>query len=371
MSERDVLRSVTARARWKTIGRRGLMAGVAALVGGAMAKTAPAAPAHADDGSDLVIGQFNVGHTTTELGFDLTASTSPVFKVSDVHSATCVYGVSLLPGGGGTGARGDSVTGVGVHGISESNDGVRGQSTSGVGVHGLSESSDAITGKAKQGAGVVGQSDTGAGVVGKTASNVSPAISGQGGAAGAGVLGFVDTGTGVEGRANGTGVGVMARAHAGIGLIALNEAEGGTAGLFFGNVTIKGGLKASVKNAIVQFPDGSQRLLTCVESPEVWFEDFGEGTLTKGRAEVRIDPDFASIVNLALAYHVFLTPHDSKIKGLAVTARLADHFVVEDQDSASAGTFSYQIVAKRKGYERQRFERVEVPPPPPPPSSTR
>jgi hypothetical protein len=259
-----------------------------------------------------------------------------------------------------------------VHGISDSGDGVRGQSKAGVGVRGLSESSDAIMGKAKQGTGVIGQSDTGTGVAGKTGSNILPAVSGQGGAGGAGVLGFVDTGTGVEGRANDTGVGVVARAHAGFGLIAVNESEGGTAGLFYGNVTIKGSLKASVKNAIVQFPDGSQRLLTCMESPEVWFEDFGEGTLTRGRAEIRIDPDFAGIVNLALTYHVFLTPHDSKIKGLAVTARFADHFVVEDQDSASAGTFSYRIVAKRKGYERQRFERVDIPPPPPAgPSPTR
>jgi hypothetical protein len=34
-------------------------------------------------------------------------------------------------------------------------------------------------------------------------------------------------------------------------------------------------LVSGTKSAAVPFPDGSQRALYCMESPELWFEDFG------------------------------------------------------------------------------------------------
>ncbi len=37
------------------------------------------------------------------------------------------------------------------------------------------------------------------------------------------------------------------------------------------------------KSAAVPHPDGSHRLLYCVEAPEAWFEDFGEGTIGRGQ----------------------------------------------------------------------------------------
>ena len=46
--------------------------------------------------------------------------------------------------------------------------------------------------------------------------------------------------------------------------------------------------------AAVSHPDGSHRLLYSLESPESWFEDFGEARLVDGKAEVRLDPDFAA-----------------------------------------------------------------------------
>ena len=54
---------------------------------------------------------------------------------------------------------------------------------------------------------------------------------------------------------------------------------------------------SGTKSAAVPHPDGTHRLLYCVESPEAWFEDFGEGTITAGKAEVRLDPDFAAVVD--------------------------------------------------------------------------
>ena len=48
------------------------------------------------------------------------------------------------------------------------------------------------------------------------------------------------------------------------------------------------------------------RRLYCMESPESWFEDFGEATLVCGEASIPLDPDFAAVVDTA-KYHVFLT----------------------------------------------------------------
>ena len=86
-------------------------------------------------------------------------------------------------------------------------------------------------------------------------------------------------------------------------------------------------------------------------SPESWFEDFGEGKLVKGKAEVKIDPDFAKTVDLKTRYHVFVTPHSTKISALAVVARLPGRFRVEHPGGAS-GTFSYRVVDKRADMQR-------------------
>ena len=97
-----------------------------------------------------------------------------------------------------------------------------------------------------------------------------------------------------------------------------------------------------------------------LRSPESWFEDFGEAKLVKGKAEVKIDPDFAQTVNLKTRYHVFVTPHSTKISALAVVARLPGRFRVEHPGGAS-GTFSYRIVAKRKDIRVRRLERIKMP----------
>ncbi len=149
----------------------------------------------------------------------------------------------------------------------------------------------------------------------------------------------------------------------GTGLWAKGEASGLAAQLE-GNVVITGDLTvagANFKSAAVKFPDGTLHRMYCQEAPEPWFEDFNEAQLVKGRAEVRIDPDFAKTVDLSQKYHVFLQPLDTKIKGLAVVARLADRFIVEDQAGGAEGAFSYRLVARRLGTRATRFEVVNLP----------
>lgn len=66
--------------------------------------------------------------------------------------------------------------------------------------------------------------------------------------------------------------------------------------------------EAGTKSAVLQTENYGQRAVYSIESPEVWLEDFGGGSLVEGEAAVRLEPIFAETVNRNLDYHVFLTP---------------------------------------------------------------
>jgi hypothetical protein len=72
------------------------------------------------------------------------------------------------------------------------------------------------------------------------------------------------------------------------------------------------------KSAAVPLKNGKMVKVFSMESPEVWFEDFGSGQLIGGLTTVPLDQKFAQTVNLALGYHVFVTPKGD-CKGLFVT----------------------------------------------------
>jgi hypothetical protein len=187
-------------------------------------------------------------------------------------------------------------------------------------------------------------------------------------------------GFGVYGiSANGHGlVGATAAAGGAALLGASNGVVGAYAGVFYGPMVVTGSFTVfGAKSAAVPHPDGSHRRLYCLESPESWFEDFGKGQLECGRADVRIDPDFAAMVDLT-DYHVFLTEYDTDAL-LRVHHRTAAGFAVEaDPDMATlkgknesdlTGTFSWRVVAKRKDIKGERLAPVTIPPEPtlPPP----
>jgi len=151
--------------------------------------------------------------------------------------------------------------------------------------------------------------------------------------------------------------------------VALNGVSGYAAaftGLVWidGHAVINGGLEVygGAKSAVVPFPDGTQRRLYCMESPECWFEDFGTAQLVNGQAQVQLDRGFASVVS-ADDYHVFLTEYDDN-SGLYVTGRTSTGFGVRAKTSPTAnGTFSYRVVAKRKDIVAPRFDQVTLPQP--------
>jgi hypothetical protein len=96
-----------------------------------------------------------------------------------------------------------------------------------------------------------------------------------------------------------------------------------------------------------------------MESPELWFEDFGTGQLEEGRAKVSIDPLFAETVNLDLEYHVYLTPISDDAVLLFVVDKAKTGFEVQGvtlDGSPARASFDYRIVAKRLGFEDYRLD---------------
>jgi hypothetical protein len=114
-----------------------------------------------------------------------------------------------------------------------------------------------------------------------------------------------------------------------------------------------------IKSAVVTVPDGSHRRLYCLESPENWFEDFGSGQLTDGRARIELDPDFATTINTD-TYHVFIAEYDDN-NGLFVTNRTSTGFEVRAKTSVRTAAFSYRVVARRKDIAPARLAKVTLP----------
>ena len=273
----------------------------------------------------------------------------------------------------GNGVLGRSNSGSGVVGQSDSNSGVSGTSNSGVGVAGGSEGNDGVVGTSNGGAGVRGQAATGVGVYGLSTSGDGVRGDGLigvvghakpiGGRSGVGVEGSATGGIGVQG---GTGDGIAVSGVAGLKGVGVLGASSdprfpgrhGTAGVFLGALIVHG-----AKSAAVPYPDGSHRLLYSLESPESWFEDFGEGRLKDGKGKINLDPDFAKVIKTD-KFHVFMTSYGDS-RGLYVTNRTSKGFEVrEQQGGKSSLTFSYRVVAKRKDIEGKRLAKVTLPPVP-------
>ncbi len=292
-------------------------------------------------GDDLELGATNnsADHKTF---LAVKASYAPGLHVTNTGTGSVSDPVEALRGEAGD-DKGDKA--VGVHGVTSKGIGVQGETNDGIGVHG----------EARGGAGVVGESRSDIGVIGK--SNRWRGVEGTGlvGVSGNGkVLGVL----GVD-SSRSRGVGVWGISGAGTAIYGSSSA--GVAGQFDGDVFINGDLtKTGAGSCVaVPFPDGSLRRLYSVESPESWFEDFGEAELVNGKAEVVIDKGFAAVVRGS--YHVFVTPYGNS-NGLYVSRRTRKGFTVREQNRGKSDlAFSYRVVAKRKDIAGPRLEKVKRP----------
>lgn len=124
------------------------------------------------------------------------------------------------------------------------------------------------------------------------------------------------------------------------------------AGYFSGNHFISG-----TKSAAYLDNAGKPRQVYCVESPEIWFEDFGSAKINNGIAEVKIDPEFLPgiMINEKNPVKVFVTPN-SPLGGDWYVEKKADGFILHAPSAANNSEFDWRLVAKRKGYEDWRLE---------------
>jgi hypothetical protein len=275
------------------------------------------------------------------------------------------------PGVFGSSASGDGVVGMsatttksGVFGFNASGDGVLGISgtTSKSGVFGFNPSSSGVAfgvfGRcdSPNGAGVSGRNVNGDAVSGFSDGNVG--VAGTSGA----YIGVYGLGPHMGLEAEGGNAGALAYSPTGHGVIGIAHTRGKYAGAFSGDVLIAGSLTvlgAVPKSAAVRVGKEYRRLYS-MESPESWFEDFGEASLRRGRVIVRLPADFAPLVHTN-GYHVFVTPHGD-CGGLFVSSRTRTQFEVRELNGGrSTVGFSYRIVAKRKDIPGKRLEKVKLP----------
>jgi hypothetical protein len=374
--------------------RRGVIAGVAALATGLIARQAMQ-PVEAADGSFLELGAVgnanNTATTTTTLSSTATlalavtsaANGTTIKGATDGANASAVQGVTDLGEGvlgmvsGGAAANG----GTGVHGqaLNTASTGVYGESSgdSGVGVYGLAEivnstgvfgdvyldNSTAVGGRVRPGGigsfGVYGEVNaaSGAGIWGTSFDPTSPGILGtnttgvavQGTSTSAdGVFGSSTSGYGVYGTSASSfggwfeagsdqgsgGVVGVARSAGTVGFQALAVSPATFAGYFVGSVSVYGSLGVTgSKFAVVKGADGQYRGMYAVESPECWFEDFGSSTMAAGKAEVKLDPLFAQYVRTSEDYHVFISEHGEN-NNLHVAGMTATGFAVQPDAAA-------------------------------------
>ena len=290
------------------VNRRGVFAWAATLAGAAVAwlvgggraeATHLATGTPASDQLALHVDSVNAGTQRTFLVASV-AGNPPLVSFNgsgpfSIGSADAIQGITRS----GVGAAG-------VHGRNQAASG------SGTGVFGDSSSFSctgvagscglAIASNIPGGIGVYGQSSApnGMGVRGQISQNSAQpstiAVYGENfgsdagggpGAGGFGCYGFSLKGHGLVGATGTAGGGAV------IG--STNGVPGAYAGIFYGQLIVVGG----PKNAAVAHPDGTHRLLYCMESPESWFEDFGKAALVGGRADVAIDPEFAAVADVS------------------------------------------------------------------------
>jgi len=267
---------------------------------------------------------------------------------------------------GRAGVEGGSVDFTGTAGVSLNHVGVYGQVEDSppvpagfrAGVLGAASTQPGVIGFSRAGDGIEGASFTSTAVravafFGPGVESISGALTGVSGISGtqgptvpttsniAGVRGTSDAANGVIGTSN-RSIGVVGFSN-NIGVFGQSTNPASFAGLFAGNVQVTGTLSAAVKNAVVPFPDGSARVLHCMESPEHWFEDFGTAKIKRGD------------------YRVFPTP-EGDCRGLFVYRKRAANFEVRElMGGKSSIAFCYRIVGRRKDITgHRRFAKIDT-----------
>lgn len=107
------------------------------------------------------------------------------------------------------------------------------------------------------------------------------------------------------------------------------------------------------KNCVQKTDNYGWRAINAYETAEYYFGDMGFGQLVNGECKIPIDPVFSEIVNVDTYYHVFLSKYG---KGdIWVVEQTENYFIVKGDSDIR---FSWELKAKRRGYEDVRLKEV-------------
>ena len=239
-----------------------------------------------------------------------------------------------------------------------------GSSGNGHGVYGHSSNGDGVYGSSSAANGVYGLSTTTTGVYGET---TSPN--------GAGVYGYGNDsdGTGVAGEAKSKYSGYTAA-------YAVFAQSDGSPYIFYGwdtqtkavcnidpdaNLSCTGAFSAGGPMLTRQRSAVGHRVLTYAsQSATPTIEDLGAAQMHDGIADVEIPADFASVIDRANPYYVFLTPMGDT-RGLYVSRQNSGGFQVrENMHGRSNAPFQYRIIGVPLGAKNLRLPAApEMKPP--------
>jgi hypothetical protein len=131
-------------------------------------------------------------------------------------------------------------------------------------------------------------------------------------------------------------------------------------------------LSNGTKSTMVKDENNQERVLFCNESPEVMFEDYGEGQLVNGKAHITLDGLYAKhvAINEKHPLRVFIQLEDNEnCKGVVTKNKTATGFdVVELNGGVSNTPFEWHIICNRANeegkYRQYADERFPVGPGP-------
>jgi phage minor structural protein len=123
----------------------------------------------------------------------------------------------------------------------------------------------------------------------------------------------------------------------------------------FGSIACNGDLSVGgSKNSLQQTENYGKRLINAYETAEYYFGDIGSGTIgNDGECVISVDEILQECVNMNIPYHVFIQTYNGNITAID---RQTGYFIVYGETGTK---FSWELKAKRKGYEHHRLEIFE------------
>jgi hypothetical protein len=165
-----------------------------------------------------------------------------------------------------------------------------------------------------------------------------------------GIAGYATTTVNTNGNNNGAFNGAAASAGGYFEVQAAGVAQTWAyVGVRDNTATLRKIIGPGTVNTIVKDLDNQLVALSCPETPENLFQDYGQGKLVNGFAHINIDPILAKniVVNDQHPLRVFIQL-EGDCKGVFVTNKTATGFDVKELDGGSSNvSFSYSITANR------------------------